>query len=86
LFLRGFGQCPRNRAVFDLGDRAAFIANEELHVVMVVMSIAARDECIQLLDLVDQPILDQEIKRAIYGWRYRRFTNFLQLVEQLVSC
>ena len=85
LFFGGLGQGAGDGGVFDFGDGAAFIADEELHVVMEVLGVAAGDEGIQLFELVDQPVFDQEIQGAIDGWRHGGFTDRLQLIEQLVS-
>lgn len=85
LFFGGLGQGAGDGGVFDFGDGAAFIADEELHVVMVVLGVAAGDEGIQLFELVDQPVFDQEIQGAIDRWRHGGFTDRFQLIEQLVS-
>ena len=52
---------------------------------MRLAGMAAADEGVHALDAVDQPVLDQEIERAVDGRRRRAEVLVAQLVEQRVG-
>jgi len=76
----------RDCLIPDLGHGAALSTDQELHwKLMTAPSLRARDECVEALDLLDQPLLDQEVKRAIDRGRDGTFASFLEAVQQLVG-
>jgi hypothetical protein len=59
--------------------------DQELHVLMVVVSLGAGHEGVQPLNPVHQPVFEQEFQRPVDGGRHGRFAHRLQLVKQLVG-
>ena len=91
----GPAQGAGNGRIADFRRGAAALADQKLVRVVVLrvarairrmlQRIGAADEGVQPLHLVDQPMLDQEIKRAVYGGRRRAGPTRLQPIQQRIS-
>jgi hypothetical protein len=77
---------PRYAAILDFGHGAAFPTNQKLHRTVVKAGSGTGNKRIQTLDLVDQSLLHQEIKRAINRGRQRTLAYLLQSIQQLIRC
>src|SRR5690349_174941 len=78
------GDRVRHAGALHLLGIAAVGADQE-EAAMRLAGMAAADEGVHPLDAVDQPVLDQEIERAIDGRRGRAEVLVAQLVEQRVG-
>ena len=77
---------PRYAAIPDFGHGAAFPTNQELHRMLVKPGFGTGDKRIQTLDLMNQSLLHQEIKRPINRGRQSTLARLLQSVQQLIRC
>jgi hypothetical protein len=70
--------------IVNLSYPAAFAADEELHRVLVA-GLGTRNERVQALNLMDQPLFHQEVESAIDRRRHSTFVGLLESVEELIS-
>lgn len=74
----------RKVMVLNLGHLATATANQELRRMVPITRDAAHERR-QALHLMDQPLLQQELQRAVHRGRRRPVTCRAQAVEQVVS-
>ncbi|CAI8945571.1 hypothetical protein EMIT0P253_50049 [Pseudomonas sp. IT-P253] len=72
-----------DRLLFELNGGVAFAADQEL-ALMGVFRVIAADKSVQRGDTVHEAVFQQEIQRAVYGWRRGAATVLLAEDRQYV--
>lgn len=85
LFFRRPLKRPGHRAILDLRNRSAFLTDQELCCMVVMISVHTRNVCIQSFEFVNQALLHKKVQRTIDCRRHRAFSDLPQPVKQLIG-